>query len=106
MRIKRLLSGGCFGDCNIERLRPRFGARVMQENFYLEAFNNVVSDAYAILRRHQIISVLAMTANVRPASVHRLLHPGPLRLPSLSSPPLHGRMRYDTGFAVRVEASL
>src|SRR5271163_1675314 len=44
----------------------------MKGNFYLEILGNFVGDAYAILRRHQIITVLAMTTNVRP-----LLRPGP-----------------------------
>jgi len=47
-------------------LGPGFSASVMQENFDLDALSNFVIHAYAVLRRHQIILVFAMTANLRP----------------------------------------
>jgi hypothetical protein len=72
----------------------------MKGNFYLEILGNFVGDAYAILRRHQIISVFAMTTNVRP-----LLHPGPPRNPSPSAPLFDGRAAHSDGFRARIESS-
>jgi hypothetical protein len=72
----------------------------MQEYFYLEVFNNVVTDAYAVLRRHEIVSVLAMTTNLRP-----LPHPGLPHKPCLSSPRLDGRAAHSDGFSAMLASN-